>query len=209
MRISFAGNWVAIGTRDRHNSAIAEIEPTSGAEFALFPRSVDLTPDYDPSARASELDILQAGELDLQRYSIELSWKRGGWAGARTQYADSRQILGLPKVEVSEFRTVLMVHDSTVYITCFLDDVEYSEMMRLCEKFASWPNPKCFHGRKQLTLLGSGLSAALDEEAYLSFWHGALPLYCAKAFQVSFRQNVDVPSAPSEAERHAYHLSQV
>ena len=179
------------------------------ASFSLDPKWVDLTPDYDPSARASELDILQGEELDIDGYSVVIDWQRGGVAKARTEYNDDRKFSGLPKVELDECRTVLMVFETRLFVTCFLEDLEYSGMMGVCEKFAAWPNPKSFVGGKQLHLLNSDRSAALDEDVFMSFWRGKLPLFSRETIHVSFIQNVDLPAAPTVAEKRAYHLSQV
>lgn len=209
MRISFAGDSLAFGLTDAGDLSSGPSASATRLRFSLDPKWVDLTPDYDPSARASELDIVQDNGLDLARYSVILDWRSGGHSEANQNYSMLLRSFGMPKVDVEECGTVFVVMADSLYVTCFLENAEYAEMLRLCENFASWPNQKYFRGRQKMLLLCDGLLAALNEDVFVSFWSGKLPLYSRKIVPLSFVQNADLPKPPSDRDKSTYHLSQV
>ncbi len=209
MRISFAGDRVQFGLRSSSFDypVVADRQPQ--ASFSLEPDWTDLTPDYDPTGRASELDLLQGAEIDLPSYAVTLDWRPGTVRNASRWYSNELRLMGLPEVEIEDCRTILSVMEDRLYVTCFLPEDIYDYFLRLCENLASWPSPKGYSGRVKLPILRNGLLAALNPPDFLAFWAGDLPLYSDRWIEFNVFQNREIPTPPTDREKHLYQLSQV
>jgi hypothetical protein len=209
MRISFAGDQMGFSLRPSPSDHAVAAQPGPKSAFQLHPKWTDLTPSYDPTGRASELDLLQDAGIDVSAFSVALHWQSGTAADARQEYAAALRAKGLPKIEDEDCKTILSVTENCLYVTCFLADDIYDYFLGLCEGFAAWPNPKAYVGRVELPLLFNGVYAMLNPSNFLSFWAGKLPLYSRDWFGFSVYQNWEVPTPPTAEEKQKHDFSQV
>ncbi len=209
MRISFAGDRVGFGLRSSSLDCPMEPGRRPQSSFSLDPKWIDLTPAYDPTGRASELDLLQDATIDLSTYSVTLDWRPGTSKDASLSYSDELRLRGLAKVESEDCKTILSVYENRLFVTCFLPEETYAYFLRLCEDFASWPNPKGYSGRAELPILHNGLLAAMNPQGFFAFLAGELPLYSNRWLGFSVFQNCEIPVPPTDWEKHQHHFSQV
>lgn len=209
MRISFAGDCVGFGIRSSSVDYENVDERETQISFNLHPRWTDLTPAFDPTGKASELDLLQDAGIDISLYSVALDWRPGTSIDASKNYSKLLHLLGHPKPEIEDCRTVLSVLEKTLYVTCFIPEDVYDAQLKMCEGFASWPNPKGYYGRMELPILHKGLLAALNATDFLAFWAGELPLYSDRWIEFGVFQNREIPAPPTDEEKSRHHLSQV
>ena len=209
MRFRFAGNSVGFKFHQTKRTGKSSDAQGITKSFQFEPIWTDITPNYDPSGRASELDILQSVDIDVSRFCMRLEFVSGTESEAYEEYASARKALGLPKVDFAPCKTVLSVYKSDIFVTSFIPQPDYSMVLAACEDFASWPNPKAFHGDGILRLMNGNLHAALNPPEFLEFWKGNLPLQSADAIELSFFQNNDVPSRPTLESKQSYYRTQV
>lgn len=209
MRIRFAGNSVSFKFQQTKQTGKSSDVQEITKSFQFEPIWTEITPDYDPSGRASELDILQSAGIDVSRFSVRFEFVCGTESDAHKEYAAARQALGLPKYDFSPFRTLLSVYEEDIFVTSFFHQPDYLKMLVACENFASWPNPKCFLGDGILRLLNGSLHAALNPPEFLEFWKGNVPLKSADPIVLSIFQNKEVFVRPTVESTHSYHRSQV